>query len=108
MEAEIVKLKRSFGMEGLAQVMLVQPTMASNGMGANPIVTNLIPPHVSFLGSSGAGIESSQVESTVLDKPPIMVIPGETENLDDDGWLDDEEDVIPADAIEGDAGFQLR
>ncbi|WP_193200544.1 hypothetical protein [Nostoc sp. MG11] len=108
MEAEIVKLKWSFGMEGLAQVVLVQPTIASNGMGVSPIAINLVPPNVSFFSSNEASIESSQVESTVLNKPPIMVVPEEAKNLDDDSWLDDEEDVIPADAIEGDAGFQLR
>ncbi|MDF5726910.1 MAG: hypothetical protein PUP92_02470 [Rhizonema sp. PD38] len=105
LEAEIVKLKRAFGMEGLAQVVLVQPYNGVPSMGATLTTANLVPPKASFFGSS----EPASVESTTATEVSVSAVLEEQEDLDDDdGFFDDDEDDPIAKAeIEVDAGFRL-
>ncbi|KYC34530.1 hypothetical protein WA1_50845 [Scytonema hofmannii PCC 7110] len=106
LEAEIVKLKRAFGMEGLAQVVLVQPYNGVPSISASLATANLVPPKESFFGSN----ESDSVELPTANEVSVSVELEEEEDLDDDdGFFDDDEDDPIAKAeIEVDAGFRLE
>lgn len=106
LEAQIVKLKRAFGMEGLATVVLVQPYNAVPSMSAAIATANLVPPKASFFGSS----EPDSVESPVANDVSVSADLDEGEDSDDDdGFFDDDEDDPIAKAeIEVDAGFRLE
>jgi len=113
LEAQIIKMKRMFGMEGLPQVVLVhphsgvfshaatglQPTSGVNGVGITPVSSHLVPPSVSFFDSTGPStVATEPVGSNVL-----------REDSEDDGFFnDDEDDPIAKAEIEVDAGFRLE
>jgi hypothetical protein len=108
LEAEIVKLKRLFGMEGLAQVVLVQPKIGSSQVGVSlgtGTTTNLVPPGVSFFDTS----ELSPVELPVATELAVSANLDEGKDPDDDGFFDDiEDDPIVKAKIEVDSGFRLE
>ncbi|MFL9458417.1 hypothetical protein AB0758_46305 [Tolypothrix bouteillei VB521301_2] len=103
LEAEIVKLKRAFGMEGLAQVVLVQPYNGVPSINAPLATANIVPPKESFFGSN----ESESVEAPVANEVSVLAKLEEEDLDDDNGFFDDDSDVIPPGSIEGDAGFRL-
>ncbi|MBD2608848.1 hypothetical protein H6G81_31100 [Scytonema hofmannii FACHB-248] len=116
LEVQIVKMKRTFGMEGLPQVVLVnphsgvfsqgaidlEPTIGTNGVEIAPISANLVPPSVSFFDSTGPSpdllpVISEPARSNILEQ-----------DSEDDGFFnDDEDDPIAKAEIEVDAGFHL-
>lgn len=117
LEVQIIKMKRTFGMEGLPQIVLVnphsgvfsqgttglQPTVGTNGLGVTPVSANLVPPSVSFFDSTGP----SPVSLTVATEPVGSNVLGE--DSEDDGFFnDDEDDPIAKAEIEVDAGFRLE
>lgn len=106
LEAEIVKLKRAFGMEGLAQVVLVQPYNGVPSMSATLTTANLVPPKESFFGLS----EPASVESAAATEVSVSadLDEGEASDDDDDFFDDDEDDLIAKADIEVDAGFRLE
>ena len=127
LEVQIVKLKRAFGMEGLAQLVLVQPSGAGvpsilSGVvqptigpgvtgGTTPGATNLVPPGVSFFGQTEVSTEPRPVQPVVASQPLVvsqMESGEDSDDENDDSWLDDEEDVIPSGSIETDPGFRLE
>ncbi len=117
LEAQIIKMKRTFGMEGLPQVVLVnphsgvfsqgaiglQPTSGTNGVGITSVSANLVSPSVSFFDST----EPSPVSLPVTSEPAGSNIL--EEDSEDDGFFnDDEDDPIVKAEIEVDAGFRLE
>ncbi|MFS0514999.1 hypothetical protein ACEYW6_09775 [Nostoc sp. UIC 10607] len=117
LEAQIIKMKRTFGMEGLPQVVLVnphsgifsqgviglQPTIGTNGVGVTPVSANLVPPSVSFFDST----ELSPDSLSVITEPAGSNIL-EQDSEDDAFFNDDEDDPIAKAEIEVDAGFRLE
>lgn len=133
LEVQIIKMKRAFGMEGLAQVVLVQPY----GSGLPPEATTAIQPHGSGVFSLMAATdiqtqaeknasfftgvvstddvsvlspEVSVEQSSVQPSVPIILEEQsfQEEDLDDDFFNDDEDDVIAKAEIEVDPGFRLE
>ncbi|WP_414570701.1 hypothetical protein [Nostoc sp. CCY 9925] len=117
LEVQIIKMKRTFGMEGLPQIVLVnphsgvfsqgatglQPTVGTNGVEITPISANSVPPSVSFFDSTGPSPVSLPVET----EPVGSNVVGE--DSEDDGFFnDDEDDPIAKAEIEVDAGFRLE
>ncbi|MDZ7963037.1 MAG: hypothetical protein RMY34_35130 [Aulosira sp. DedQUE10] len=100
LEVQIIKMKRTFGMEGLPQIVLVnphsgvfsqgatglQPTVGTNGVGGTPVSANSVPPSVSFFDSTGP----SPVSLPVATEPVGSNVLGE--DSEDDGFFNDEED----------------
>ncbi|MEA5627670.1 hypothetical protein [Nostoc sp. UHCC 0251] len=117
LEVQIIKMKRTFGMEGLPQIVLVnphsgvfsqgasglQPTIGTNGVGITPVSPNLVPPSVSFFDSTGP----SPVSLPVATEPVGSNVVGE-DSEDDEFFNDDEDDLIAKAEIEVDAGFRLE
>jgi hypothetical protein len=117
LEAQIIKMKRTFGMEGLPQVVLVnhhsgvfsqgaiglQPAAGINAVGVTPVAANLVSPSVSFFDV----IRPSPVSLTVTAEPSVSNVL--LEDSEDDGFFnDDEDDPIAKAEIEVDAGFRLE
>ncbi len=89
LESHIVKLKRTFGMEGLSQVVLVHP--------ANQVGSTTAPPAI-------------PTQLTVPQDALVAVQSQQTEDLEDDEYDDffaDDSDVIPSGMVEDDPGFRL-
>ncbi|BDA72413.1 unknown protein [Calothrix sp. PCC 7716] len=89
LESHIVKLKRTFGMEGLSQVVLVHP--------ANQVSSTNVPPAI-------------PTQLTVPQNVLVAVQSHQTEDLEDnefDDFFADDSDVIPSGLVEDDPGFRL-
>jgi hypothetical protein len=133
LEVRIIKMKRAFGMEGLAQVVLVQPY----GSGLPPAAATTTQPHGSgvfslmaatdiqaqaeksasfFTGvvsTDDVSVSSSEVsvKQSSVQSPVSLVVEEQSfqeEDLDDDFFNDDEDDVIAKAEIEVDPGFRLE
>ncbi|RAM49888.1 MAG: hypothetical protein C6Y22_18970 [Hapalosiphonaceae cyanobacterium JJU2] len=125
LEVQIIKMKRAFGMEGLAQVVLMQPY----GSGLSPSAATTVQPHGNGVFSLMAatdiqtqaeksasfftGVVSPEVsveQSSV--QPSVPIISEEQsfqeEDLDDEFFNDDEDDLIAKAEIEVDPGFRLE
>ncbi|NEU71757.1 hypothetical protein PI95_003940 [Hassallia byssoidea VB512170] len=106
LEAQIVKIKRAFGMEGISQVVLVQPTLGENSPWGYSKAQ--ISGHSKGAGDStiGTAVMSPLVESVVEQKEELLPV-GDIQEEEEDDFFNDDSDVIPEGLIEGDAGFQV-
>lgn len=103
LEAQIIKMKRTFGMEGLPQVVLVNPHSGIFSQGVTPVSTNLVPPSVSFFDSTEPSPDSLPVTAESVGSNVLE------EDSEDDGFFNHyEDDPIAKAEIEVDAGFRLE
>ncbi|MUG91704.1 hypothetical protein F7734_04085 [Scytonema sp. UIC 10036] len=115
LEAQILKLKYNYGMGQFPQVVVINPIGGVSDLGLDSTqissVANVNPnPAVSFFGNeattatvSTAKVNPESVEMVSLKEESFL----EEDLDDDDGFFDDDSDVILPGSIEGDAGFRL-
>jgi hypothetical protein len=121
LEVQIIKMKRAFGMEGLAQVVLVQPygsglptsaatTTQPHGSGVFSLIAATdIQAQAEKSASFFTGIVSTDDVSVSSEVPLVVEEQSfQEEDLDDDFFNDDEDDVIAKAEIEVDPGFRLE
>ncbi|PHJ56235.1 hypothetical protein VF14_27420 [Nostoc linckia z18] len=120
LEVQIIKMKRAFGMEGLAQVVLVQPygsglptsaatTTQPHGSGVFSLIAATdIQAQAEKSASFFTGVVSTDDVSVSSEVPLVVEEQSFQEEDLDDFFNDDEDDVIAKAEIEVDPGFRLE
>jgi hypothetical protein len=119
LEVQIFKLKHNYGMGGFPQGVVAKPfgaltesevsSYSTQGGGVANVNLN---PAVSFFGEP-SGVTSTGVPSELANPDSSEAVSQKEEflldeDLDDDGFFDDEDDPIAKAEIEIDAGFRLE